>query len=517
MMNKQLATAAQMTQLPLVVRFPWVRVSFFLLTCGVLLIAYSMISHKNKMIKLAEQDLAAKQAQAELLAEEEAAKKQAIAQQDARARESNLATASPELSDQALRTSKGLMLENKLTLSQGGTAREARLNDASYVVKRELFISLPQSARSLEELTKLNPQLTEVLPDLAKMLESATVSPYFKELYDRKAERIESNAADLDDLLTRHNLYDCEAILELKHPETGRRALIVQAEMDVVSDGSDGDRLPTMPKEITTSSYYQPMTSYGWKKTGDTPNPLIAGWKGRIAKANAEISLAKTKADRSNWLKGRIVKIEREIADMESRSFLIADYDPFIVMPVAMVTADKSKNLARIGDYGVVIYNDKIYPTIVGDAGPSHKVGEASLRMSKELNESASSYKRPVSELTVTYLVFPGSADPFQEPDYKKWHQKCAKLLGEIGGIGEGIELHEWENTFPIPEPEPELELELESESDLEVGTGAGSGDKPDSNGNSIARPSSRLSSRSSIVPASGTTIELPSSITPLR
>ena len=51
---------------------------------------------------------------------------------------------------------------------------------------------------------------------------------------------------------------------------SGRGVFLLQAEMDVVSDGSDGDRLPVMPEEIVTSTNYQPFTSYGWRKTGST-------------------------------------------------------------------------------------------------------------------------------------------------------------------------------------------------------------------------------------------------------
>jgi len=79
-------------------------------------------------------------------------------------------------------------------------------------------------------------------------------------------------------------------------------------------------------------------------------------------------------------------------------------------------------------------------------------VGEASLRMAKQLNARATSYSRPVSDLTVTYLVFPGTADKFGPPDYVKWHERCSDLLTEIGGVGPSTTLHQWENTLPIVE-----------------------------------------------------------------
>ena len=103
-----------------------------------------------------------------------------------------------------------------------------------------------------------------------------------------------------------------------------------------------------------------------------------------------------------------------------------------------------------------MIFGGKVYPCIVGDGGPIFKVGEASLRMAKELNPKSSSYSRPVSDLAVSYVVFPGSREEKSEPpDYAKWRQKCSELLGEMGGLGAGYELHEWVNLLPAPVIDP--------------------------------------------------------------
>ncbi len=91
-------------------------------------------------------------------------------------------------------------------------------------------------------------------------------------------------------------------------------------------------------------------------------------------------------------------------------------------------------------------------PAIVGDGGPTYKVGEASLRLAKEINPDATPYSRPESDLKVTYLVFPDSRDQERSaPDYEKWKKRCEELLGEIGGIAPGYSLHSWTNTFPPP------------------------------------------------------------------
>ena len=354
--------------------------------------------------------------------------------------------------------SKGFELETKVTLEKGAAASKERKDDESYVARYELKVRLPKAVTTLDGIKEASPGIDSAFPGLKEMIPAAKIAPFFFTLYQNKTNRLKKNATRLNELMTKHNFYDCETILQMKHPRTGRRVLLVQAEMDVVSDGSDGDRLPAMPDKIVNSSYYQPMTSYGWKKNGNIPNPLIAGWKRRIEKANAEIALASTKTDRKVWLRARIKKIKREIQDMEARSFLIADHDPFIVMPINMVTKRSDKFAAKIGDYAVVYHKGKLYPCIVGDAGPSFKVGEASLRMAKEINPQANSYSRPVSDLTVTYIVFPGSADPFREPDYAKWRERCSSLLSEIGGIGATGTLHTWVNTLPILEKKQEAE-----------------------------------------------------------
>ncbi|MCP5535367.1 MAG: hypothetical protein H7A51_03930 [Akkermansiaceae bacterium] len=439
--------------------FPWLRVSFFVLVCGLLVIAQGPLPGKIwRKLKSLDKD------QQEKTSDKNPGKPGGKPTAPAIPTPVPPKPESPVVKPPTDHTassggdirklSKGIKLTTKVTLVKGGAASDERKKDESYTAHYELKVRLPKAASTLPELEKNTPKLAGILPGLAEMVPKAQVSGFFYQLYENKTKRLKENATNLNELLTRHNFYDCETILNLKHPRTGRRLLLLQAEMDVVSDGSDGDRLPVMPDNIVNSSYYQPMTSYGWRKTGKTPNPLIAGWKNRIKLAETEIAHPDTNADRKSWLRARIVKIKREIQDMEARSYLIADYDPFIVMPVNILSSRGDKYAARIGDYAVVIYDGKIYPAIVGDAGPSFKVGEASLRMCKQLNARASSYSRPVSDLAVTYVVFPGTADKFQAPDYARWHTRCASLLTEVGGLGATSTLHSWANTLPVIEKE---------------------------------------------------------------
>jgi hypothetical protein len=77
------------------------------------------------------------------------------------------------------------------------------------------------------------------------------------------------------------------------------------------------------------------------------------------------------------------------------------------------------------------------------------------LRIAKEINAAATAYNRPVSDLKVTYLVFPGTADPpFGPPDLEKLQTKTETFVKEIGGAS--VPLHHWENIIPpLPSPTP--------------------------------------------------------------
>ena len=336
------------------------------------------------------------------------------------------------------KTSKGFDYQYRVEERPGRLASGEREKDGTYEASLVFSVNRPEAAKRFDELLSVNGELGKMLPDLETMVEAAVVSPFYRALYQNKVERLKTYANRFDRVLTKHNYYDCQTMLEMVHPQSKRKVFLMQADMDVVSDGSDGDRLPTMPDKIVNSAYYQPFTSYGWKKTGTVENPMIAGWQKMLEKA-------KERDDTSE-----ITRLERGIADLKRRSFLIAEHDPFIVMPVDIITDRESAWGPNVGDYVAVIYGKKIYPAIVGDGGPTFKVGEASLRMAREINRRASPYSRPVSDVSVTYLVFPrSSAKTWKAPDYESWRKETARLIEEIGGLGEGYQLHQWKNTLP--------------------------------------------------------------------
>jgi hypothetical protein len=333
-------------------------------------------------------------------------------------------------------------VKSEFNVAKGKTATIERKDRDSFTIEMKVNVRVPEANDSLEALAGLNPDLPKVLPGLKAMMGTAKVSPFYNQIYKNKVTRMQSNLTRLNRLLTRHNFFDCETILELTYPETKKRVLLLQGEMDVVSDGSDGDRAPEYDEYIAKSDYYQPFTSYGWAKRTQQPNPLLARWEKKL-----KDSQAASKPSAST-----IAEIKREIADLKARSFLIARADPFIVIPISMLGYTGRPGYTHapsIGDYAVVIYKDKVYPAIAGDGGPSFQTGEASLRIAKEINAKATPYVRPESDLKITYLVFPGTAEkPFGPPDLVRWRERCAESLAQIGGLGEEIVLHEWVDYF---------------------------------------------------------------------
>ncbi len=351
----------------------------------------------------------------------------------------------------------GITVSTSLTTSEGGLASIERLDPAAYQAKFHLDIRIPKASRSLEELARINPNLPAILPGLANMLPTAKVSGFYHQLYENKTKNVTNNLTRLNKVLDRHNFFDCETILEMQHPGTGQKVMLIQSEMDVVADGSDGDRAPSLDDYISLSDYYQPFTSYAWPKLTKTPNPLLARWEGRLKEAEKEYAIKGLSAARNQQLKATIDQLKLEIKDMKARSSLIADSDPFIVLSLLFRNYEGANAYApQMGDFAVVIHDKKLYPAICGDYGPSFKMGEASLFMAKAINPKATPYNRPESDLKVSYIIFPGSrVKPNAPPNLEAWKTACLEHLNRIGGIGEGFELHTWEDKFKKPEPPP--------------------------------------------------------------
>ena len=328
---------------------------------------------------------------------------------------------------------------------------------ASQTYIASMKILRPKANTSPAALAKINPNLPTLLNDFEKLIDTAEVSSRFGELYDRKITKLKRG-----EYLSEHNFLDCETALRLKHPETGRIALWVQGDMDVVTDGSDPLRSPSIEDYdlARTSNWYLPQTSYSWAKSGDTArNPFLDYYPNAIKELQEVRALVVKKKENDAGVIWR--EILRSIDDqiyrmkyrgmkqstrngLSGRRYLEATKDPFVVLPIPWVNKSAAWS-PQIGDYAAVIYKNKIYPAILGDAGPTDKVGEASLKIARGINPKASGVERAVSDVSVTYLFFPRTASPRGAPDYTLWRKRVAELLDELGGISSPDVLHRWE------------------------------------------------------------------------
>ena len=341
----------------------------------------------------------------------------------------------------------GITLHSTVETIPGADAATERTQPDSYALDLRLQARVPSANKTIEELAKINPHLPTLLPGLASMLPADPVSPLYSQLYDSKVRMLRQNLARLDLLLSRHNFFDCQTVLQMQHPQTHRKALLLQAEMDVDADGSDADR---MPVGTGAPANFKPSTSYRWPKKTAAPNPYLAATEERLKRAEDEYALATTTAGRKRELGNAVAELRAEVATLKKYSFLIGATDPFIVVPGAFTHGGDP---VKPGDYALVVFGDSIYPAIVGDVGPNDKVGEASLRIAKQINTLSTPYNRPVSDLKVTYIMFPGTAEKsVGPPDLEKLHARCEALVTEIGGAT--VPLYHWENIIP-PSPSP--------------------------------------------------------------
>ena len=341
----------------------------------------------------------------------------------------------------------GITLRSEVETTSGAAASEERVDPMSYAIDLKLRARVPTPNRTVDELGKVSPDLGKLLPGLATMAKPEAVSPLFAQLYETKVRELRENLSRLDLLLSRHNFYDCQTVLALRHPETKRRALLFQADMDVDADGSDGDRVPA---GNGVSPTFKPFTSFRWGKKSNRPNPYLPGIEDRLRRVELEQRTATP--ERKRDLKNAATELRDEISAMKKYSYLIGTYDPFIVVPASFT---KGSDAAHVGDYAVVIAGSTIYPAMVGDVGPNDRVGEASLRIAKEVNGLSNPNNRPISELKATYIVFNGTADSsWGSPDLEKLQARCEALVKEIGGAS--VPLHHWVNTVPpLPTPTP--------------------------------------------------------------
>ena len=193
----------------------------------------------------------------------------------------------------------GITLKSSL---EGTPSQETSLHleadPSSYQIQLELHLQVPKPASTSAEVLAATPELGDLLPNLEALLENSEPSPSFETLFAYKEKKLRANLETLQTLLPRDTLYDCQTILNLQNPDTSRGAILIQALMNVNTDGSDGDR--NLPVE-KAALFFQPQTNYRWPKASKHPNPFLHTAVEQIA------GLAKRKAltSRKNWLRRR--------------------------------------------------------------------------------------------------------------------------------------------------------------------------------------------------------------------
>lgn len=367
----------------------------------------------------------------------------------------------------------GITLKSSVDCSPSEeTALVTGSDSNSYKMDITLHVRWPRAATTIADLQAATPEIAELLPNLNSLLSNAVLSPDFAALLDHKEKSLRNNLGQLQRLPYRDSLFDCQTILDildLNHSGNSRRALFIQAIMNVNTDGSDGDRnLPLDRLSLT----YQPQTNYRWAKKSDRPNPCLREEVSQLALTEAELGSGTMSSLQKSSLEARSTAAKATIAELKRWSFLSGTADPFIVLPSFMV--GKSPGQPGIGDYAVVIAKGTLYPAILGDLGPNSKIGEASLRICREILPDSGADRRPMSRPEVVYLVFPGTAEkPFAAPDYAHWSERCHSLWKEFGGSETAI-WHEWtslEKPWPTPTPAPSPSPEIPSPTNSPSGT----------------------------------------------
>jgi glycosyl hydrolase group 75 (putative chitosanase) len=346
----------------------------------------------------------------------------------------------------------GMEIRSRVTTIEGAPAIIERKTPDAYTLDLNVTARVPRAARTLEELAAADPLIASVLTGLNGELPTGKVSGFYHGLYQLKVDLLNRTLVRLDQIVSRHNFFDCNTILELQDPKTNRKALLIQSDMDVNADGSDADR--TSDVDGTTANF-QPFTSYRWPKKTPKPSQFLPEKEEKLKQLQSEYDAKTTSADRKKTLKDQIDQIQREVSDLKKFSFLISKIDPFVVLPGFMFRQSSHPFEPKLGDYAVVIYQGKLYPALVGDVGPSYKIGEASLRICTQLDTRSNAYNRPASDLNITYVVFPGSTEePAGPPVLQKLHDRCSALLDEIGGYT-GL-LWTWEDILSKASPSPQ-------------------------------------------------------------
>jgi hypothetical protein len=119
----------------------------------------------------------------------------------------------------------GLEIHSKVTTVEGAPAVVERKVPDAYTLELDIQARVPQAAHTLEQLATADPLIGTLLPGLKDELPTTKVSNFYHGLYQLKVEALNRGLARLDQIVSRHNFFDCNTILELQDLKTSRKAL----------------------------------------------------------------------------------------------------------------------------------------------------------------------------------------------------------------------------------------------------------------------------------------------------
>src|ERR1700730_13164210 len=219
----------------------------------------------------------------------------------------------PSSKMETARLFNGLEIHSKVSTTEGPAAIVGRKTPDAYLLDLEVKIQVPKPRQTLEELQAADPGLGTALPGLRERLATANVSSFYHALYQLKVDVVNRELLRLDQIVSRHNFFDCNTILEIKDPKTNRKALLIQSDMDVNADGSDSDRYQEVDG---TYLNFQPSTSYRWPKKTDKPSQFLPAREDKLKQLSAEFGAKTTSPDRKKAVKDQADELLRAIDDL---------------------------------------------------------------------------------------------------------------------------------------------------------------------------------------------------------
>ena len=192
-------------------------------------------------------------------------------------------------------------IHSKVTTVEGAPAVVERKTPDAYTLDLDVQVRVPQAAQTLEQLAAADPLIGSLLPGLKDELPTSKVSNFYHGLYQLKVDAVNRTLARLDQIVSRHNFFDCNTILELQDHKTNRKALLIQSDMDVNADGSDADRASDVDG---STANFQPFTSYRWPKKTSKASQFIPEREEKLKQLQSEYEAKTTPPERKRAPQG---------------------------------------------------------------------------------------------------------------------------------------------------------------------------------------------------------------------